>query len=250
MGREKRQISQNGIYHVYFCGINKMNIFSTDEDCMFFLELLEKNSSVFSVLAYCILNSGVNLLIHEADNNALSKGMQKLLTAYASYYNRKYNRSGSLFENRYKSMPISDESVPDVINLIHKLPKNYKQYKWSSYISLTENNGICKNEFNLDLEEIHKTAPSNGLNPSNPKEIKTRNLTEKLINILGDITPDEISTLPKAQRDEILAMLRRNGFTIGQLMSLTGISRSIVTRSNKPKTAKRDKKEDIQVFLL
>lgn len=250
MGREKRQISENGIYHVYFCGINKQNIFIDDNDREFFISILEKNSSVFTLLSYCIMNSSVNLLIKESEYGYISKGMQKLLTSYASYFNRKYKRSGSLFENRYKSVPVKDDDVADVINLIHKLPKNYKTYKWSSYTSLISGDGICKNIYNINFEEIHTNSPDNGLNPANPKLLKDKILNEKLMSLLGDISPSEISKLSKKERDDTLFMLRENGFTIGQLMRLTGISRSIVTRSNKPKQQTNSKKQDMQVFLL
>ena len=250
MGREKRQISENGIYHVYFCGINKQSIFSNDADREFFIDLLKKNSSVFTILSYCILDTGVNLLIRESEYGYISKGMQKLLTSYAAYFNRKYQRSGSLFENRYKSIPVKDEDVPNVINLIHKLPKNYKKYKWSSYESLLAGDGICKNEFNLHFDDIHSTSPDNAFNPANPKLLKDKILTDKLKNLLGDISPEEIPKYPKQERDRILLMLRNNGFTIGQLMRLTGVSRSIATRCNNQKPSKSSSKQDMQVFLL
>ena len=54
----------------------------------------------------------------------------------------------------------------------------------------------------------------------------------KIIKITGGISPEEIALRAKKERDEILARLKNEGFTIGQLERATGISRGIVTRAN------------------
>lgn len=244
MGREKREISDSGIYHVYFCGINKQKIFSDDEDRKYFLSVLVKNKDSFELFAYCLLNTSVNLLLKESDGK-ISDAMQKILTRYASYFNRKYKRSGSLFENRYKSMPVKNNEVFDVINFIHKIPQNYKLYQWSSYLE----NGICDVDYSRYFEEIHKNKPDFGFDLSDMQMVKDRRLIIKLKSLIGDLEIEDISKLSKQDRDGILKMLRENGFTIGQLMRFTGISRSVITRSNQEKVKKQGNKE-MQVFLL
>ena len=69
MGREKREISKTGIYHIYFCGINKQKIFSDDADREYFLSLLERNKGEFELFAYCLLNSSANILVKENETN-------------------------------------------------------------------------------------------------------------------------------------------------------------------------------------
>ncbi len=245
MGREKREISKSGIYHIYFCGINKQKIFSDDADRMYFLELLERNKKDFELFAYCLLNSSANLLVKEKEDAGISAVLQKILTSYASYFNRKNKRSGSLFENRYKSMPIDESEIFGAVNFIHKLPKNYTTYEWSSF----KGSEICDYDFSEKFEEIHKLSPDMGFDLSDIKKVQDRKLLIKLKKLLGEIEVEDIAKLSRPERDETLKMLRENGFTIGQLMRLTGISRSIVTRSTQEKAKVQDKKE-MQVFLL
>lgn len=247
LGRYKREVSSSGIYQIYACGINKRKIFQTDEDFEYFLHLLNRKKADFSLMAYCLLERSVNLLVKEFEAGEISVVLQKILTAYASYFNRKYKRSGSLFESRYKSMPVTDSEVFDSVNFIHKSAKDYKSYKWSSY----KNNKICDVDFSDEYDIIHKDNPKLGYDLSDMGLVKDRKNIEQMEKLLGDLRIDEIANLPKIQRDEILRMLRENGFTIGQLMRYTGISRSIITRSNKePAKVKTDDKRDMQVFLL
>ena len=244
MGREKREISDSGIYHIYFCGINKQKIFCDDEDRECFISVIVKNKESFELFSYCLLNTSVNLLVKEKKGK-ISEAMQKILTRYASYFNRKYKRSGSLFENRYKSMPIKNDEVFDAVNFIHKIPSNYKSYKWSSY----SENSICDIEYSDDFYEIHKKEPDFGFDLSDMKMVRDRKLIIKLKSLIGDLEIEDIKKLSKKERDDVLKMLRENGFTIGQLMRFTGISRSVVTRSNQEKVKKQESKE-MQVFLL
>lgn len=247
MGRDKREISQSGIYQIYAAGINKQKIFCNDEDFEYFLYLLKRKKEDFELMAYCLLKQSANLLVKEREPGEISVVLQKILTAYAAYFNRKYERSGSLFESRYKSMPIMENEVFDSINFIHKSAKNYTEYPWNSYV----NNQICTIDFSDDYETIHKDAPKTGYDLSVMNEVKDRKNKERIENLLDGVKIEEIGSLPKQERNEVLKMLRENGFTIGQLMRYTGISRSIVTRSNKePVRKKTEDKRDMQVFLL
>lgn len=247
MGREKRAISPSGIYQIYASGINKQKIFCNDEDFEYFLYLLNRKKEDFELMAYCLLKQSVILLVKEREVGEISLVLQKILTAYASYFNRKYERSGSLFENRYKSMPVLKDEIYDSVNFIHKSAKNYTEYPWSSF----SDNEICSVDFSEDYDIIHKDAPKPGYNLSNINEVKDRQNKQKIEKMLDGIKLYEIGSLPKTERNGILKMLREEGFTIGQLMRYTGISRSIVTRSNKePVKKKTDDKRDMQVFLL
>lgn len=247
MGRDKREISPSGIYQVYASGINKQKVFCNDEDFKYFLYLLNRKKEDFELMAYCLLKQSVTLLLKEHEPGEVSLVLQKVLTAYAAYFNRKYERSGSLFESRYRSVPVLENEIFDSVNFIHKQAKNYTEYPWSSY----SDNDICSVDFSADYEIIHKDTPKSGYDLSDLNSVKDRRNKEKIEKMLDGIKLDEIGILPKAKRNEILKMLREEGFTIGQLMRYTGISRSVVTRSNKePVKKKTEDKRDMQVFLL
>lgn len=96
--------------------------------------------------------------------SGISKGMKipnpsahlgHLFNAYARYFNQKYNRHGSLFENQFKRKPIDKEKyLRNVVVYIHKNAEHhgycpyFKQYPWCSYHSFAKNDGslICKEE--------------------------------------------------------------------------------------------------------
>lgn len=110
MPRRPRKISGSGIYHVMIRGINKMQIFNDDADNIQFLHFLEyTQTDDFQILAYCLMGNHAHLLIRTSKNSieALETGMKSLCIRYAAYYNRKYERIGTLFQDRYKSQPVT-----------------------------------------------------------------------------------------------------------------------------------------------
>ena len=55
------------------------------------------------IIAYCIMNNHTHMLLETTDLKNLSKYMQSLNTRYGKYYNKKYNRVGYVFRDRYKA---------------------------------------------------------------------------------------------------------------------------------------------------
>lgn len=110
MPRRPRRMSASGIYHVMIRGINKMQIFNDDADNIQFLHFLEfTQTDEFQILAYCLMGNHAHLLIRTSKTGIepLEAGMKSLCIRYAAYYNRKYERIGTLFQDRYKSQPVT-----------------------------------------------------------------------------------------------------------------------------------------------
>ena len=63
----------------------------------------------FELYAYCFMTNHVHLFIKEQNVGEISKIMTKILSHYATWFNRKYQRIGALFANRYNSEPVEDE---------------------------------------------------------------------------------------------------------------------------------------------
>jgi putative transposase len=105
MARRPRIEVEGGLYHVFTRGNNRKIIFNSDEDCEKFSSLLaiQKARLPFYLYAYCLMPNHVHLLI-ERRKNAISRVMQRLLTGYSLYFNRKYQKVGHLFQGRYKSI--------------------------------------------------------------------------------------------------------------------------------------------------
>jgi len=84
------------------------------------------------------MNTHVHLLLQESEEIGVS--IKRITVSYVQWFNRKYNRVGHLFQNRYKSEPIEDERyLMAVLRYIHQNPikagmvKEAAKYSWSSY---------------------------------------------------------------------------------------------------------------------
>lgn len=252
LSRPPRIISETGLYHIVFRGINRQNLFEESADYEKMLEIIteEKANEKFEIYAYCLMTNHVHLFIKEKQAGDIKRIMHKILTRYVVWYNYKYERSGSLIGNRYKSEPIEDEEYFfTLLRYIHQNPtkahvvEEIKKYKWSSYQEyITEGTGVVDKDFVLSMlsinkekaimefQEYHKTVEEYDFSISNTKRLTDEQLRRKLKRITKGIQAHEITQMSKRDRNGILSILRSAGFTIGQLERLTGISRGIITR--------------------
>lgn len=140
MPRTSRRNSETHIYHVMLRGNEKKKIFEDTEDKARFIDIIcrKKEETDFCLYAYCIMDNHVHLVIKELEA-PISHIMKSIGTSYASYYNKKYNRVGHVFQDRYKSEPVeNDRYLLAVIRYVHKNPVKagickVQDYKWSSY---------------------------------------------------------------------------------------------------------------------
>ena len=141
-------------YHVYGRGVNKSAIFLELSDKDYFLYLLSRHLSIKPVvaksgyayphyrdkvelLAYCLMDNHFHLLIYQRKIQYTSRLMQSVLTAYTVYFNRKNRRRGPLFESRFKSSLVDNDSYLDhVSRYIHLNPRSWKHYPYSSIIHI------------------------------------------------------------------------------------------------------------------
>lgn len=148
MSRSPREISDSSYYHVLVRGNDKEKIFFDDEDKNKILQILKSYSdlALLKLIAYCILDTHAHFLL-KVDKYDISTIMKKVNITYAYYYNCKYNRTGHVFYDRFKSICIRDkEDVLPTIRFIHNNPisngivKKHDAYKWSSYKDYIEGN--------------------------------------------------------------------------------------------------------------
>ncbi len=143
-------------YHIYNRGNSKQKIFHDKEDYLRFISLLyisntsesfnfynlmrDNNFDAYRVKrvnllvnigAFCLMPNHFHLLITQISENGLSKFMQKLSTAYSMYYNKKYQRTGGLFEGKFKSQHAStDRQLKYLFSYIHLNPVKLIQKDW------------------------------------------------------------------------------------------------------------------------
>jgi len=110
--------------HVMCRGIEKKDIFKDDKDYKEFLERISKLSCQedIKVYAFCLMPNHVHLLVRPL-RMPLATFMRRLLTGYAIYFNRRHKRVGHLFQNRYKSYIVEEDSyLLELIRYIHLNP--------------------------------------------------------------------------------------------------------------------------------
>ena len=252
MARQARVLSETGLYHIMFRGLNKQNIFSDDKDYKKFIEILTsvKQDTDLQIHAYCMMPNHVHLFMREAQKGDISNIMKRILSHYAGWYNFKYERTGHLFANRYKSIPIEDDSYfLTLVRYIHQNPvkaqlaDNIQSYKYSSYTDYIGNSdGLTDVDFLLDmLDDNRKTAIKQfaQFNSSDCDEkdfedslrMKDISTKVKIIRATGGLKPPEIRNLPKEEMHAILKkLIEEYGIEKKTLARLTGIPRASLYR--------------------
>jgi putative transposase len=128
-------------HHITQRGNNKEKVFSADEDRRFYLEVLQRygNKHGIEILAYCLMGNHVHILGVPDKDTSLAKGIGGTNLMYTQYINRKYNRSGRLWQNRFFSAIVEEEPyLWAVMRYIEQNPvrakivKRAEEYQWSS----------------------------------------------------------------------------------------------------------------------
>ena len=128
MPRKSRIDTPGALHHVIGRGINRQEIFTDKKDYQMFLErlgdLITKTKT--SCYAWALMPNHFHLLLRTGDA-PISVLMKRLLTGYAVNYNRRHNRSGHLFQNRYKSILCQEDPyLLELIRYIHLNPLRAK----------------------------------------------------------------------------------------------------------------------------
>lgn len=107
----KERYTQPGHYHIINRGVERRNIFIEPEDYDYFLDLLLKMKKDYKVVmhVFCLMSNHYHLLLETTEDN-LSKAIQFINDKYSKYFNKKYSRTGHLWQGRYKSYPLFDDA--------------------------------------------------------------------------------------------------------------------------------------------
>lgn len=164
LARSNSKIRTNA-YHILLRGINKQDIFLDKYDKDKFTKCLieTKEKYNYSIYSYVIMNNHVHLNIYDKEDS-MSKIIHKLCTSYGMYFNKKYERVGHIFQNRFKSIGIdTEEYLLNLVRYIHRNPEKdgiskLNKYKWSSYNEYINNSKFITDiDFILDLFDTNRT---------------------------------------------------------------------------------------------
>jgi len=137
-------------YHLYARGASRKPIFLEHDDFLYFLSLFQRYLSSeklvnsagvaykklhedIELVSYCLMGNHFHLLVYQKLEGGMQQLMRSVMVSYSRYFNSKYQRSGSLFETRYKASRVSsDEYLMHVSRYIHLNPKDWEVYPYSS----------------------------------------------------------------------------------------------------------------------
>ncbi len=186
------------VYHIYNRGVNKGAIFTDTTDRQRFIDALifylpkihpgsfaletrsfpstkrsrillnrkaVSEKSLVDLVAYCLMDNHIHILLHENVELGISQYLQRLFTSYAKYFNIKYERVGPLFSGRFRAVRVkSDEQLLHVSRYIHLNPyvagsvKDPFEYTWSSLSEYTHTHKVTYAHIQLLRSMMSPTA--------------------------------------------------------------------------------------------
>ena len=140
MSRQARVVAEAVPHHVTQRGNNRQDIFLTDDDRRFYIDLLREKCEQFgvSLLGYCLMTNHVHFVAVPRRADSLAKTLGQTHWRYAMRFNRRYRRSGHLWQNRFYSCPLGPSHLlaalayVDVNPVRAGLVGDAAQYPWSS----------------------------------------------------------------------------------------------------------------------
>jgi len=176
-----RACYQGAHYHIYNRGNDKQKIFLEENDYLFYLRKLREYKEKYNVtiLCYCLMPNHLHLILSQNTEVPISNFVLSLHTSYSMYFNRKYDKTGHVFQGRFRQKVIDkDEYLLQVTSYVHlnpltsRLVENLGDYRWSSYpdyIELREGT-LCE-----------KSLVLFGRSPEEYKKITEEEIKEQLV---------------------------------------------------------------------
>ena len=155
MPRKPRLLMDEEFYHILTRGNDRKKLFCSKHDYHYFLQIVHEtlNKHPIRIYHYCLMKNHVHFVIKALDYTDVPKFFKILFQRYASYFRKRYDHVGFLFQNRYKSFHIKKESyLLECGRYVERNPvrknmvKNPEEYEWSSYsfYSRGDKNNIIK----------------------------------------------------------------------------------------------------------
>ena len=248
MPRRARKKSSLCIYHIVLRGINQQVIFEDKYDYLQFISILKdyKEECGFKIYAYCLMGNHIHLLMEHTTTN-LEIIMKKIEVKFVHWYNRKYQRVGHLFQDRFKSEPVNDwRYFLTVFRYIHQNPMKAGmevrpgKYPWSSYRDYVSSDSDFVDmdkvlELFSDYEEcinyLNSVSDERCLEDYSSFRIPDTEALKMIQEKTACKSPSDFQHLELFTRNKYLKILYQSGISVRQLSRLTGISRTAINRA-------------------
>ncbi|MCA1031336.1 transposase [Bacillus timonensis] len=256
--RQARTKSRTKIYHIIWRGASRQEIFHDEEDCINFLNTIEKyqRKTKIRIYAWCLMNNHIHLLLREG-NEPISDTMKRIGVSFVKYYNWKYRTTGHLFQDRFISENVESRSyLLTVVRYIHQNPvkagmvEHPNEWKWSSstsYLSerihppISLDREYVLHMFSKDLIIAKERFKAFNEKKNNDQCLDINKVRSRLTDdearqtikeIIGNIEIPHVKFLPRQQRNEILRKVKEiKGLSQRQAARIFGVSPNLVFKA-------------------
>lgn len=141
MSRTFRVVMPGCPYHITQRGNNRQKVFFDDQDHLSYLNLLKRYTQKYKldVWSYCLMPNHVHLLVVPHEEHSLARGIGVTNMTYTQYVNKKYRRVGRVWQNRFFSSHIENDSYLWAVSryiennpVAAGLVGNAEDFEWSS----------------------------------------------------------------------------------------------------------------------
>lgn len=252
MPRGPRSLGESGFYHVVVKGDGGQILFEGDRDRLRYLSMLAEAQDDYRIAihAYCLMSNHVHLLVQDkSGKNKLSAFMKQLNERYAMYYCYCTHRVGHVFQTPFWSEPIEDDRYfLSALRYIHANPEvagmcEVGEYEWSSYwdYSNRRRSSFVETEFALSIigegmsfkefSECGKTRANPHSGSTLHGHLRTDELMRIALELLGRDTLVILKSMKPCQRAPHLSALLEAGFSVAEIVRVTGLGRKAVIRA-------------------
>ena len=248
MPRKARKKSESGIYHVMLRGTGRKLIFLEDSDCERFITILRKvkEQSGFDLYAFCLMGNHVHLLLKE-NREPLEIVFKRIGVAYAAYFNRKYDQHGHLFQDRFRSEPVTtDAYFMDVFRYICQNPvkagltKDFLEYRWLECSGVRETCDLTDSAAPYTLwtgpellDFLRQPGTMDHIDYQDTRRLTDQEAMERLKKAVKCQNVQQIALFDEPEKKAAVKAARRAGISIRQLSRITGISKAVIERLEK-----------------
>lgn len=178
----KVQFANKEFYHIFNRGNDKRTIFLNKEDMARFTQsMIEFNviepigslyenyykkqnnqlgspaSKLVNLVCYCLNPNHYHFILEQCADNGIEKFMHRLGTGYSKFFNKKYKRTGSLYEGNYKAVHINSNeyllhlsAYVNLNNRVHQLGSPASKSSWLEYINEKHDQKLCEKNIILN----------------------------------------------------------------------------------------------------
>lgn len=136
------QFAQGHYYHIYNRGVGRQPIFRERDNYLFALRRVKKytNQLNIAVVAYCLMPNHYHFLLRQDGREPAGLLPQRVFNSYTKAFNKRYDRTGTLFEGRYKAIHVDkDTYLLHLCRYIHANPvkdglvSRLEEWSYSNY---------------------------------------------------------------------------------------------------------------------